>query len=140
MKILVVCDTRITLSLLRDYLVAGGNFLVEGATSVEEAEGRIHNGRYDAIMSEFKIGNSNGVRLLKTLRDSDENEHTPFIMFTTFTDEALREMHGLKVSPDFLLQKDDDFPSCLSDMATTLKEGGNLEEVEFKNICKMILV
>jgi PAS domain S-box-containing protein len=56
------------------------NLQIESCTSVDEALHKVSANLYDVIISDYEMPYKNGLDFLKILRE--ENNHTPFILFT----------------------------------------------------------
>jgi len=56
------------------------DFSVETATGAEEALDRLRDGRYDCIVSDYRMPNLDGLQFLEAVRDEDQT--IPFILFT----------------------------------------------------------
>jgi PAS domain S-box-containing protein len=79
-KILVVDDEPDICALVKDNLDRTGDIAVDTCQSVSEARKALANGHYDAIISDFKMPEEDGITFLKWLRG--KNDRIPFIMLT----------------------------------------------------------
>ena len=57
-----------------------GNFIVDSVGSIEEAEERIAQKEFDAIVCDYEMPRKNGLQFLKELRE--KRIDTPFIVLT----------------------------------------------------------
>jgi len=78
--ILHVDDDVIVLKLSKQILEMENEFMVDSATSPEEAFQKLEKKTYDAIVSDYEMPSKNGLQFLKELRE--QGYTTPFVIFT----------------------------------------------------------
>ena len=101
-SVLLIDDDTALLELTRNYLSRNGTVSVDTAQSGEDALLKIGKRSYDAVVSDYLMPDMDGIRLLKTLRSSDNR--VPFIMFTGKSQEQV-VIEALNNGADFFLQK-----------------------------------
>jgi len=79
-RVLHVDDEAGLLKVAKQILEMQGNFEVETAASVEEAQEKMRKKEFDVIVSDYIMPGKDGLEFLKELRDSSNN--IPFIIFT----------------------------------------------------------
>jgi PAS domain S-box-containing protein len=79
-RVLYVDDECGLLEIAQVFLEMSGDLKVDTALSAHEAEGRMEEERYDAIISDYQMPEMNGIELLKRVRDAYKD--LPFILFT----------------------------------------------------------
>lgn len=80
--ILLVEDSVLMRSLVRDMLRPAGNFAVLEASDGQEALTVLHGHRVDLVLSDWNMQPMNGLQLLQTMRTDPGLCDTPFIMMT----------------------------------------------------------
>ena len=78
-RILHVDDDASILSVSKTILESENNFMIDHATSVDEAFQKLGTQSYDAIVSDYVMPVKNGLDFLKELRE--KNNKIPFILF-----------------------------------------------------------
>ncbi|NLL10207.1 MAG: response regulator, partial [Methanomicrobiales archaeon] len=138
--ILVIDDEEEVLKATRDYLVSTFSFMVDTAGSGKEALEKISRNRFDAIIADYIMEDTNGISLLKTIRD--DGDDTPVIIFTGKGREDV-VIAAFENGADGYVMKGDEIRSQFADLAkkiNTLVQNrrmvDSLLEVEgqFKNI------
>jgi len=79
-QVLHVDDDTGFLKVAKECLELHGNFVVETASSVDVAKGKMKMKEYDAIVSDYTMPGKNGLQFFKELRQ--EGDKTPFIILT----------------------------------------------------------
>ena len=82
MKILIVDDYKTMLRIMRNLLKQIGFDNVEEATDGISALQKLHEGRYELIISDYNMEPMTGLELLKAVRADEKLKSTPFIMVT----------------------------------------------------------
>lgn len=101
--VLVVDDTEMALTLVRDSLAKGG-FAVRTATDGFEALVAIEKERPALIIADIMMPRLSGLDLLKAVRNRPETREIPFIMLTAL-DKAENVQAGLDLGADDYLTK-----------------------------------
>jgi PAS domain S-box-containing protein len=119
-KILHVDDEPDFLALTKAILERENeNFSIEGSTSAEEGVELLKGGKYDVVISDYKMPGMDGLELLQNLRQSGNN--IPFIMFTGKGREEVA-MEALNKGANYYLQKGVDVESMFGPLAHAIKE------------------
>lgn len=100
--LLYVDDEAILLNVTKQYLERTGNIILHTASSAKEGLQKIHEEKYDAVVSDYQMPEMDGLAFLKTLRD--EGNQIPFIIFTGRGREEVA-IEALNAGADFYLQK-----------------------------------
>ena len=138
--ILVIDDEEEVLKATRDYLVSTFSFMVDTAGSGKEALEKISRNRYDAIIADYIMEDTNGISLLKTIRD--DGDDTPVIIFTGKGREDV-VIAAFENGADGYVMKGDEIRSQFVDLAkkiNTLVQNRRMAdslleaEGQFKNI------
>ena len=79
-RVLHVDDDDCFLEVSQDILMNKGSFVIDHASCVDKAFGKLAVVRYDVVVSDYEMPQKNGLQFLKELRKS-KNE-IPFILFT----------------------------------------------------------
>ena len=79
-KLLLVDDNLEFLKSAKQCLQLHGKYVIESASSVDEALEKMKTIKPDAIVCDLQMPTKDGFDFLKTLRDNDDE--TPFIVFT----------------------------------------------------------
>jgi len=119
-KILHVDDEPDFLKLTKDILETGNKkFSVETVTSVEEGLELLRSGKYDVVISDYKMHGLDGLRFLQNLRQS--GSQIPFIIFTGKGREEVA-IEALNRGANYYLQKGGDIKSLYGTLAHAIKE------------------
>lgn len=81
-SILIVDDYKTMLKIMSNLLKQLGFQDITEASNGEMALQRLHNRKYDLIISDWSMGPMSGLDLLKEVRSTPELSHIPFIMVT----------------------------------------------------------
>lgn len=82
MPILIVDDYRTMLKIIRNLLKQLGFTNVEEATDGSEALGKLREGEFDLVISDWNMEPMTGLELLKEVRADDRLRAVPFIIIT----------------------------------------------------------
>lgn len=82
MPILIVDDYRTMLKIIRNLLKQLGFTNVEEATDGSEALGKLRDGEFDLVISDWNMEPMTGLQLLKEVRADDRLRAVPFIIIT----------------------------------------------------------
>jgi len=113
-NILYVDDEPDLLELGTEFLESDGTFAVDTFPSACEALDRLQTTRYDAIVSDYKMPDMDGIAFLTTLRAGGNT--TPFIIFTGKGQEDV-VIEALNNGADSYLKKDDKTQSRFAELA-----------------------
>ncbi len=84
-QVLHIDDDKSFLQSAKQCLNLQGNFVIQSASSVDEAFVMITKKKTDVIVCDINMPGTNGLEFLKALRKSDNN--VPFIVFTVTGDK-----------------------------------------------------
>ena len=119
-KILFVDDDKLLLTQTKIFLERSDyEFDVDTARDVGEALGLVEEIDYDAIVSDYKMGERDGLDLLKAIRKKSET--LPFIMFTGKGNETVAQQ-ALNFGADRYIRKHGDARSQYDKLAEALVE------------------
>ncbi|MDD4484479.1 MAG: response regulator, partial [Methanoregula sp.] len=79
-SLLYVDDEPVLLDLCRTFLEREGDITVTPASSAKDALKLLAAGKYDAIVSDYQMPDTDGIRFLRTVRS--QYPDIPFILFT----------------------------------------------------------
>ncbi len=82
MPILIVDDYRTMLKIIRNLLKQLGFTNVEEATDGSEALGKLREGEFDLVISDWNMEPMTGLQLLKEVRADERLRSVPFIIIT----------------------------------------------------------
>ncbi len=120
MKVLFVDDDKLLLTQTQIFLQRSEHgFEVDTARDVGEALKLMKETGYDAIISDYKMEEQDGLDLLKAIRKN--NEDLPFIMFTGKGDETVAQ-NALNFGADRYIRKRGDARSQYDKLAEALVE------------------
>jgi len=129
-KILHVDDEPDFLALTNVYLGRENeNFSIEGSTSAEEGIELSKGGKYDVVISDYKMPGMDGLEFLQNLRRGGNN--IPFIVFTGKGREEVA-MEALNKGANHYLQKGGDVKSLFGTLAHVIKEEVEKKRAEDK--------
>lgn len=81
LKLLIIEDTTEDIELMVIALESGGvDFSFDAAQTEEECRNFLQNGKYDAVLSDYRLPGFNGLDVLKMMRTLEQN--IPFILVT----------------------------------------------------------
>lgn len=105
-SVLFVDDEPSICDIARIYLEERfGGFTLTGVTDGEEALNIVNTRTFDAIVSDYEMPGLNGLQLLRTIRD--RNDNTPFLVCTGKSRHEV-VIEALNAGADFYLQKGED--------------------------------
>ncbi|MFW6065030.1 MAG: response regulator [Candidatus Natronoplasma sp.] len=120
MKVLFVDDDKLLLTQTQIFLQRSEHdFKVDTARNVSEAFDLMKETEYDAIISDYKMEERDGLDLLKAIRKNDEN--MPFIMFTGKGNERVAQ-DALNLGANRYIRKRGDARSQYDNLAEALVE------------------
>jgi PAS domain S-box-containing protein len=117
--VLYIDDEPALLDLTKLYLEQTGEFSVEPAGSTEEAAGRLREGHYDAIVSDYQMPGMNGIEFLRYLRQS--GNVLPFIIFTGKGREEV-VIEAINSGADSYLQKGGNTRAQFAELALKIQQ------------------
>ena len=126
-RVLHVDDDAGFLKLANRALQTEGFFQVESALSVKEAFQKMKEGKFDAIVSDYKMPDKDGLAFLKELRESGEN--IPFIIFTGKGKEEVAK-EALNLGADQYLNKTYDPEIVYCELAHSIVKAVKIREAE----------
>jgi PAS domain S-box-containing protein len=101
-SVLYVDDEPALLDIGKAFLERGGSITVETSSSAADAQERLHQRSFDAIVSDYQMPGTNGIEFLKYIRN--RHRDLPFILFTGRGREEV-VIEALNLGADFYLQK-----------------------------------
>jgi PAS domain S-box-containing protein len=104
-RVLYVDDESVLLEMGKEFLEEGGEFFVDLVLSAPEALDILNKKNYDAIVSDYKMPEMDGIEFLKKVRATDKK--IPFIIFTGRGREEV-VIEALNNGANFYLQKGGD--------------------------------
>ncbi|MCM1370642.1 MAG: response regulator [Clostridium sp.] len=90
MKMILLVDDDISFLKILTYSLNDKKNNIITASCVEEAIDKINNVKFDLIISDYNMGNDNGLSILKNLRNNNDN--AKFIMLTGNDSSELQYM------------------------------------------------
>ena len=129
-KILHVDDEPDFLALTKVFLKReSGNFSIDTSTSAEEGVELLNGGKYDVVVSDYKMSRMDGLEFLQNLRQSGSK--IPFIMFTGKGREEVA-MEALNRGANHYLQKGEDIKSMYGTLAHVIRKEAEKKRAEEK--------
>jgi PAS domain S-box-containing protein len=113
-SVLYVDDEEALLDITSVFLKRMGKFHVDTANSAEAALIKLNTGSYDVIVSDYQMPETDGIDLLKLVRDRYQD--LPFILFTGKGREEI-VIEAINNGVDFYLQKGGDPRSQFAELA-----------------------
>lgn len=104
-RAIVVDDEPSLLEIAKRFLESEDDIQVNTASTARQALEILHDASVDAVVSDYRMSDMNGLEFLKALRESDPD--VPFILFTGHGREEVA-MQALNFGADFYLQKGGD--------------------------------
>jgi PAS domain S-box-containing protein len=126
-RVLHVDDDAAFLKLAKRALQAEGSFQVETASSVQEALKRMKEEEFDAIVSDYKMPEKDGLAFLKELRENGEN--IPFLIFTERGREEIAK-EALNLGADQYLNKTGAPEIVYCELAHSIAKAVKIREAE----------
>lgn len=121
-------DLRI-LKFSKIFLEMEGNFEVDTASSVDEAFGKLAGQSYDAIISDYKMPQKNGLQFLQELRK--KNNIVPFFIFTGKSREDVA-IQALNLGADQYFNKTDAIESVYCNLARAIQQAVDRTSMHIK--------
>ncbi|MDH7507799.1 MAG: PAS domain S-box protein [Methanomassiliicoccales archaeon] len=118
-RILLVDDELPFLEIAKGFLELEEKFRADIASSVDEALKLLQKNCYDAIISDYQMGDSTGIDLLKTIRS--QGNQIPFILFTGKGREEV-VIEALNLGADFYINKGTDIRSQFAELSNMIEQ------------------
>ncbi|MFQ5759157.1 MAG: PAS domain S-box protein, partial [Candidatus Bathyarchaeia archaeon] len=118
-RVLHVDDEHGFLKAAKQILEMQAGFQVDTASSVEEAEEKMKQNRYDVIVSDYIMPGKDGLKFLKELRDGGNS--IPFIIFTGRGREIVA-IRALNLGADLYVNKIGDPETVYSELAHGIRK------------------
>ena len=118
-RVLHVDDDPAFLKISKRCLEEGREFVVDCATSAEEAMRKLGNSQYDVIVSDYLMPGVSGLELLKQLRG--QGIGTPFILFTGKSTEDAA-VASLNLGVAFYLKKHGQTDAVFSELSASIRK------------------
>ncbi|MFQ5978619.1 MAG: PAS domain S-box protein [Candidatus Heimdallarchaeota archaeon] len=129
-RILLVDDSESLLRLADNFLRREEPFFdVVTTVSSREALQRLRKESFDAVVSDYRMHEMDGLELLQTLRDEQNN--IPFIMLTGQGREEVA-MEALNLGANYYLMKGDDFSTTFGELAHIIRQLVHHERTELE--------
>jgi len=117
--ILLVDDELPFLEIVKGFLELKEKFRADIANSVDEALYLLQKNCYDAIVSDYQMGDSTGIDLLKAIRS--QGNQIPFILFTGKGREEV-VIEALNLGADFYINKGVDLRSQFAELSNMIEQ------------------
>ncbi|MGD6934348.1 MAG: PAS domain S-box protein [Candidatus Bathyarchaeia archaeon] len=118
-RVLHVDDDNSFVDVAKTILSGEGPFIIETATSVEEALTKIHEGSFDVIVSDYDMPRKNGLEFFKTIRGNGFT--APFILFTGKGREEI-VVQALNLGVDRYISKHGDPETVYTELSVAIKQ------------------
>jgi PAS domain S-box-containing protein len=128
-RVLHVDDDSHFLKIAKQCLETDASIKVETATSAEEAIGKLGDGKYDVIVSDYQMPGKNGLEFLKELRSNGKT--FPFIMFTGKGREEIA-IEALNLGANRYLNKGGETETVYAELAHSITELARTRKAEEK--------
>jgi len=125
--ILYVDDETPFLEMVKLFLEKDGNFNIHVFDSARLALEALESRKFDAIISEYLMPETNGIEFLKSLRKS--GDRTPFILFTGKGREEVA-IEALNSGADYYLSKGGDLKSQFAELRNMIIQSVSLRQAE----------
>ena len=125
--ILYVDDEAALLEVTKLFLERAGDITVDTTTNPLEAYEMIMTGRYDVIVSDYRMPRMDGIVLLKQIRAN--GSQVPFIIFTGRGREEVA-IEALNSGADFYLQKGGDPKAQFTELANAVRQLAGRQRAE----------
>jgi len=116
-SVLLVDDEPDFHLLAKEMLGRLGLFEVTSAASVDEAYALLEGGHYDVVLADYFMPGTNGIELLRKLRDSGSD--IPFVVVTGRGREDVA-IDALNSGADFYLQKGGDVAASIANLSNVI--------------------
>lgn len=126
-SVLYVDDEPDLLLLCKAFLEHTGEFRVETVTSAREALNSLQVQSYDAIVSDYKMPDMDGILFLKKVRE--QSGDIPFILFTGRGREEV-VIEAINNGADFYLQKGGDSAAQFAELSHKIKQAVRRKQAE----------
>lgn len=93
MKKVLIVDDSATMLMSLEAILKAGSFMVEKATSGEDAVRQLESGRCvpDLVITDLNMGAMSGIALIKAIRAMKNFRFTPILMLTTESQQEKRQ-------------------------------------------------
>lgn len=118
-RILLVDDELPFLEIAKGFLELKEKFRADIVNSVDEALDLLQKNCYDAIVSDYQMGDNTGIDLLKAIRS--QGNQTPFILFTGKGREEV-VIEALNLGADFYINKGADLRSQFAELSNMIEQ------------------
>ena len=119
LRVLCVDDEQDLLDVGKQFLEAGGEIFFDTCTSARAALDLLNTKRYDAIVSDYRMPDIDGIQLLVEVRE--RYGPVPFIIFTGKGREEIA-VEAFENGADFYLQKGGDPKSLFAELSNKIKK------------------
>jgi PAS domain S-box-containing protein len=126
-RVLHVDDESSLLRIAKQCLEMQGSFLVDTASSVEEASEKLKKETYDAVVCDYKMPGKDGLEFLKELRQSGNT--IPFLIFTGKGREEVA-IRALNLGADQYLYKSGDPETVYCELAYAIRRTAERKRAE----------
>ncbi len=118
-RVLHVDDDQYFLDVSKTILSEEGPFLIETASSVQEALSKLQANSFDVIISDYDMPQKNGLDFLKQLREKGSN--VPFILFTGKGREEI-VVQALNLGADRYVNKQGDPQTVYTELSVNIRQ------------------
>jgi PAS domain S-box-containing protein len=125
--ILLVDDQPVLLEITQLFLEKTGDISVDTAGCATEALAKLHQNKYDAIVSDYDMPAMDGIEFLKVIKNTEKEK--PFIIFTGKSREEV-VIEALNSGADFYLQKGSDPKVQFAELANMIQQAVMRKRVE----------
>ena len=130
-KILHVDDDPSFLKVTKQCLETQGEFEVDTASSVNEAQGKLEKTDYDAVVSDYQMSGKDGLEFLKELREKGNT--VPFIVFTGKGREQVA-ITALNLGADQYIDKHGDPETVYHELAHAIRQAVDRKSAQIESL------